>query len=400
MSKGAEWDVVAIPGLAEGTFPGANASDPDNWITNERHIPFALRGDKDILPKFSWNAATTNAQAKKAIDAFAQECVDFKEREEIRLGYVAMTRARTHLFCSTSFWRDGAKPVQPSVLYEKVQEVATAQGTVLSVPMAPASTDRNPAKDIEITAQWPRDPLGDRRADFDRTVALVQSAQPTDLTSEQSGEWIDDARAIIAEFEEYKLGSLNVALPPRLATSTLIALHEDPSELARTIRRPMPRAMDEYSHRGTAFHLWIENHFNAKTLFDDEDFDLITPFEEDQKLEDLKKQWLASSWAPLQPYAVEVPFETVIAGILVRGRIDAVYKTDAGFEVVDWKTGSKTLGESSAVQLAIYRLAWAKLQAIPVEQVSAAFHYVPINRTDRRANLLSEDQLTDLLLLK
>jgi DNA helicase-2/ATP-dependent DNA helicase PcrA len=97
---------------------------------------------------------------------------------------------------------------------------------------------------------------------------------------------------------------------------------------------------------------------------------------------------------------VEVPFETVIAGILVRGRIDAVYKTTDGFEVVDWKTGSKTLGESSAVQLAIYRLAWAKLQAIPVEQVLAAFHYVPINRTDRRANLLSEVQLTDLLLLK
>ena len=400
MAKGAEWDVVAVPGLAEGTFPSANTSDPDNWITNERHIPFALRGDKTTLPNFSWNAATTNAQAKKAIDEFGKTCVDFKMREEIRLGYVAITRARTHLFCSTSFWRDGAKPVDPSLLYKKVQEVATAIGTVLSAPVAPASTDRNPARDIEVTAQWPRDPLGDRRADFDRTIALVESAQPLDLSTATSSEWVDDARAIIAEFEEYKLGSLDVAMPPRLSTSTLIALHEDPSELARTIRRPMPRAMDEYSHRGTAFHIWIENHFNAKTLFDDEDFDLLTPFEDDQKLEDLKTQWLASSWAPLQPHAVEVPFETVIGGILVRGRIDAVYKTDSGFEVVDWKTGSKVLGESSAVQLAVYRLAWAKLQAIPVEQVSAAFHYVPTNRTDRRANLLNEDQLIDLLLLK
>ena len=213
-------------------------------------------------------------------------------------------------------------------------------------------------------------------------------------------ELVEDARAIIAEFEEFKLGARDVALPPRLSTSTLIALHEDPVELARNIRRPMPRAMDEYSHRGTAFHLWIENHFNAKTLFDDEDFDLITPFEQDQKLEDLKAKWLASEWAKLQPHAVEVPFETVIAGVLVRGRIDAVYKTSSGYEVVDWKTGSKTLGESSAVQLAVYRLAWAKLQSIAVEQVSAAFYYVPINKTDRRANLLSEDELTDLLLLK
>jgi DNA helicase-2/ATP-dependent DNA helicase PcrA len=400
MAKGAEWDVVAVPGLAEGTFPSSNTSDPDNWITNERHIPFALRGDSQTLPTFSWSAATTNAQAKKAIDEFAKVCVEFKGREEIRLGYVAMTRARTHLFCSTSFWRDGAKPVNPSLLYEKVQEVASAIGTVISAPVAPASTDRNPARDIEVSVQWPRDPLGNGRADFDRTIALVEAAAPIDLHSAGSGEWVDDARAIIAEFEEYKVGSLDVAMPARLSTSTLIALHEDPSELARTIRRPMPRAMDEYSHRGTAFHIWIENHFNAKTLFDDEDFDLITPFEDDQKLEDLKSQWLASSWAPLVPYAVEVPFETVIAGILVRGRIDAVYKTDSGFEVVDWKTGSKVLGESSAVQLAVYRLAWAKLQAIPVERVSAAFHYVPTNKTDRRANLLSEDQLIDLLLLK
>ena len=403
MAKGAEWDVVAVPGLAEGTFPGANSSDPDNWITNERHIPFSLRGDAGILPVFSWNAATTNAAAKKAIDAFADQCVDFKMREEIRLGYVAITRARTHLFCSTSFWRDGAKPVAPSVLYEKVQEIASAVGTVISAPIAPASTDRNPAKDIEITAQWPRDPLGDRRADFDRTVALVESAAPINLegtVDDGLRDFADDARAIIAEFNEYKAGAHSVALPPRLSTSTLIALHENPAELARTIRRPMPRAMDEYSHRGTAFHLWIENHFNAKTLFDDEDFDLLTPFEEDQKLEDLKAKWLASSWASLQPHAVEVPFETVIAGILVRGRIDAVYKTDAGFEVVDWKTGSKVLGESSAVQLAVYRLAWAKLQGISVDQVTAAFHYVPTNTTDRRANLLSEGQLIDLLSVK
>jgi DNA helicase-2/ATP-dependent DNA helicase PcrA len=402
MAKGAEWDVVAVPGLAEGTFPSANSSDPDNWITNERHIPFALRGDAEILPVFSWNAATTNAQAKKAIDAFADQCVDFKMREEIRLGYVAMTRARTHLFCSTSFWRDGAKPVAPSALFEKVQEVASAVGTVLAAPSAPDSADRNPARDIEITAEWPRDPLGNRRADFNRTVALVESAPPINLEGKAPDElrdYVEDARAIIAEFNEYKAGALDVALPPRLSTSTLIALHEDRAELARTIRRPMPRAMDEFSHRGTAFHLWIEGHFNAKVLFDDEDFDTLTPLAEDQKLEDLKAKWLASDWAKLQPYAVEVPFETVIAGILVRGRIDAVYKTDNGFEVIDWKTGSKELGESAAVQLAVYRLAWAKLQGVAVESVSAAFHYVPIDKTDRRADLLTEEQLVGLLQL-
>jgi DNA helicase-2/ATP-dependent DNA helicase PcrA len=402
MAKGAEWDVVAVPGLAQGTFPGANKSDPDNWITNERHIPFALRGDRGSLPEFSWNSATTNAQAKVAIEAFAGTCVSYKEREEIRLGYVAMTRARTHLFCSTSHWRDGVKPVAPSVIFESVHSIASTLGNVLASAQAPADTDRNPAENIEITEQWPRDPLASRRAQFEQSIALVESAQAADLNSEfanESKEWAQDAQAIITEFEEYRNGGLEIALPPRLSTSTLIALHADPAELARTIRRPMPRAMDEYSHRGTAFHVWIENHFNTKTLFDDEDFDLLAPLEDDQKLEDLKAKWLASDWAKLQPYAVEVPFETVIAGILVRGRIDAVYRTETGFEVIDWKTGSKMLGESSAVQLAVYRLAWAKLREIPVEQVSAAFYYVPTNKTDRRANLLNEDQLIDLLLL-
>ena len=399
MAKGAEWDVVAVPGLAQGTFPGANKSDPDNWITNERHIPFALRGDGDLLPHFSWNAATTNAQAKAAIENFAGECVSYKEREEIRLGYVAMTRARTHLFCSTSYWRDGVKPVPPSVIYTKVEEVAAKVGTVLASATAPADGDRNPAENIEITAVWPQDSLGDKRTAFDQSVELVRSATVLNLSEDIADEngWVEDARAIIAEYQELRRGAYEVALPPRLSTSTLIALHEDGATLAENVRRPMPRVMDEFSHRGTAFHLWIEGHFKAKTLFDDEDFDTLTPLPDDQKLEDLKAKWLASDWAKLQPYAVEVPFETVIAGILVRGRIDAVYKTENGFEVVDWKTGSKELGKSAAVQLAVYRLAWAKLQAVPVEKVIAAFHYVPIDKTDRRADLLTEEQLVDLL---
>ena len=87
----------------------------------------------------------------------------------------------------------------------------------------------------------------------------------------------------------------------------------------------------------------------------------------------------------------------MVAGVLVRGRIDAVYKSDDHFEVVDWKTGSKKLGESAAIQLAMYRLAWAKLAGVDVSKVSAAFHYVPTGITDRPTDLLSEKDLNDLL---
>jgi DNA helicase-2/ATP-dependent DNA helicase PcrA len=93
-----------------------------------------------------------------------------------------------------------------------------------------------------------------------------------------------------------------------------------------------------------------------------------------------------------------VPFEAVFGGVLVRGRIDAVYEINGRYEVIDWKTGSTKLGESSAVQLAVYRLAWANLKGIDPTQVSAAFHYVPSGETDRPADLLSHAQLVELLM--
>jgi DNA helicase-2/ATP-dependent DNA helicase PcrA len=49
------------------------------------------------------------------------------------------------------------------------------------------------------------------------------------------------------------------------------------------------------------------------------------------------------------------------------------------------------------VQLAAYRLAWASLTGVPVDEVRAAFHYVRQNRTIRAADLLDADGLRALL---
>jgi DNA helicase-2/ATP-dependent DNA helicase PcrA len=242
MSKGAEWDVVAVPGLAEGTFPGINKSDPENWITNEKHIPFQLRGDSAELPVFSFNGAMKNSEAKKEIEAYGKVCNATKIREEIRLGYVAFTRARTHLIATTSWWRDGADWVKPSSIFEQVALVAQNSGTILNNAVQPEDDDKNPKLENPATGIWPRDPLGNKRAEFESKIELVNSAKPIDLskfveTDLEIISWAQDAQALIHETTLLRNGDLEIALPLRLSTSTLVALHKDPTELALLSRQ-------------------------------------------------------------------------------------------------------------------------------------------------------------------
>ena len=95
------------------------------------------------------------------------------------------------------------------------------------------------------------------------------------------------------------------------------------------------------------------------------------------------------------------PFETEVAGTLVRGRIDAVFADDdGGATVVDWKTGRVPHDDALpalAVQLAAYRLAWSALSGIPVERVRAALHYVRDDVTKSPADLLDAAGLRALV---
>jgi DNA helicase-2/ATP-dependent DNA helicase PcrA len=213
--------------------------------------------------------------------------------------------------------------------------------------------------------------------------------------------FISDAVALIAEANRGSAG-IDIYLPTRISVSTLINLAKNPDELALNIRRPVPNHIDRFARRGTEFHLWVEKQFSDPQIFDEDIFETSPRSPEDLPLKELQEAWLASSWAKKSPMAggVEVPFETVLGGILVRGRIDAVYKDGDKYEVVDWKTGREKSGEDlevAAIQLATYRLALAKLHGIALENISAAFHYVGSNQSVRPADLMTENQLISIV---
>jgi DNA helicase-2/ATP-dependent DNA helicase PcrA len=219
--------------------------------------------------------------------------------------------------------------------------------------------------------------------------------------------WAHEVDLLLAERARLTLDPrqpVDVALPDHLSVSQLVALSRDAQTLARALRRPMPARPGPYARRGTAFHAWLEHRFGSDELLDVDELPGAADetATSDTALGRLREQFLESDWADRTPLRVEVPFAITVAGVLIRGRMDAVFAgADGGFDVVDWKTGRPPRqprdAAAAAVQLAVYRLAWAELAGVPVDRVRAAFHYVSVGRTVCPADLLDEAGLVELI---
>ena len=242
-------------------------------------------------------------------------------------------------------------------------------------------------------------------------AGLADAGQLTEADRVLMAAWATDAGLLLAEREERRAETAGaVWLPPRLSVSSLVMMARDPAELAQQIRRPMPRPPAPQARRGTAFHRWLEERFSQQRLIDPDDL-LGAADDPDGGLADgdgddlaeLRERFEAGEWGNRWPAEVEVPFETLIAGRPVRGRIDAVFAdaVDGKFDVVDWKTGQPPTSapehQAAAVQLAAYRLAWAQLAGVRPGQVRAAFYYVRQDLTLRPADLLDEAGLAGLI---
>ncbi|QWB23204.1 MULTISPECIES: ATP-dependent DNA helicase [Streptomyces] len=228
------------------------------------------------------------------------------------------------------------------------------------------------------------------------------------LTPEESrtvASWDRDLDALTGELLRARDSVTEVPLPTSLTATQLLLLAADPDGLAQELARPMPRPPQPAARRGTRFHAWVEARFEELTL------PLLEPEElpgreaeiaDERDLEALKDAFEQTEYAHRTPYRVEAPFQLALAGRVVRGRIDAVYKEGDGesatYEIVDWKTHRARTADP--LQLAVYRLAWAEQQGVPPESVTAGFLYVrtgeivrPDDLPDRAAleRLLSEE---------
>jgi len=415
-AKGLEWDVVAVPGLVQDTFPSTKGTG-DVWTSSAGCLPFPLRGDAADLPVLDLSGAQEHIDARDALHRFVDGWRARVLLEERRLAYVAVTRARSVLLCSGYVWAEGVRPRPVSPFLEEVAAACRAGGgEVACWADDPPKGATNPMGRAVRRASWPYDPLGARRPALEAAAALVAEVGagirrhgPAALTEEEraaGADWAAEADLLLAERDRRATrGVVDVAVPDALSVSQLVTLRRDPAELARQVRRPLPYAPAPLARRGTAFHLWLEQRFGAVRLLDVDELPGAADggAAPDTDLEALQAAFLASAWAERTPAEVEVPFSTTVGGVVVRGRMDAVYgpDTQGRWEVVDWKTGRRPTGadaDGAAVQLAAYRLAWAALRGVPAEQVGAAFHYVRTDETVRPVDLLDESGLAALVL--
>ena len=413
-AKGLEWEVVAVPHLSGRVFP--STAQRRTWLTDAADLPPLLRGDRATVSEHGVPVLdTSDVNDRKALsdklDEHKRQLDQRQLDEERRLLYVAVTRAEDTLLLSGHHWgATEAKPRGPSDFLVEIKDVIDGSaeaggpcGVIEHWAPVPADGELNPMRDGVIERSWP---AAAADSGVDRGAALVATAMTGALATAPDADGLEaDVDALLAERERAHTRP-PVALPPQLSVSALVDIGRDPDGAAARLQRRVPVRPDPHALLGTAFHDWVQRFFRAERLFDLDDLPGAVDGElgraDADRLAELQEAFAVSPWSARTPIDVEVPFDMMIGDTVVRGRIDAVFAdSDGGFTVVDWKTGdppgNQEALQHNAIQLAIYRLAWAATHGVPTSSVRAVFHYVSSGRTISPAWLPGHDELAQLL---
>ena len=393
-AKGLEWDVVFLVGVTHKKFPTGQTRS--SWLTVPSVMPAALRGDRDDLPQLLGHDADS-------IEALIAERKEHERVEELRLAYVAWTRARHIQFVSCWRWSPSIKEGRgPSLYVEKTREALLqwAGRPERWAEVVVKGEEDNPYADQEVDMPWPinhHTPEVERRLEAAR---LVREASPGpddlgDLTMlEQVNQWDEEIERLLTEAERERAPEVVVPLPSSLSATAMSRLRDDPLGFAADLVRPMPRKPSSQARFGTRFHAWVEARFGQQDLFDPDDLPGRADhgIEDESGLEEVIAAFEQGPFADRPPFRVEAAFSIVLAGQVVRGRVDAVYQEpDGSFLIVDWKTNQTQ--NADPLQLALYRLGWAELTGVPVSQVRAAFYYVRSGQLVEPSGLPGREEL-------
>ena len=407
-AKGLEWDNVAIANLTEGDFP-SDRGGSTGWI-GAGILPYPLRGDADSLPKWQFSGCDSQASFKVNESLFKDQSRAHKLREELRLMYVAVTRPRHNLLLTGSYWKPGIKnPKAPSSYL-----ISAAQS--LGIELVANETDVNPLELTSETKTWPLEPLG---RSFEQVIAksrtaveqaanqvATQATQPTaegavklaatgslGMTSQMGLE--RDISLLLGEQEDRLTKSREVELPVRIPASRFKDYIADLDGLAERLLRPMPPKPYGQTRAGTLFHAWVEQSYGLVS----EEFDEQVTSDY-LGIEGLTKNFANSKWAGQVPLEVEREIQLTIGAHTFICKLDAVFKTASGVEIVDWKTGASPTDEADlalkTLQLALYRVAYSRFANVPVEQISVSFYFVAENLEIRPSSVPGEAEILEL----
>jgi DNA helicase-2/ATP-dependent DNA helicase PcrA len=153
---------------------------------------------------------------------------------------------------------------------------------------------------------------------------------------------------------------------------------------------------------GTLFHSWVEQRFGV--LSNSDELDAVELKKEDEStqktVEELREIFEGSRFASMTPHSIESEIQVTIKGNTFICKLDAVFKTDQGFEIVDWKTGKPPVGDKEiaerALQLALYRMAFSRIHKVDPDEIEVCLYYVADNLEIKPERVPTEAELIAL----